>query len=180
MTTCLRRVGWLLLCGLLLQPGAVLAQATSEAQLKAAFLISFMKYVEWPNEQSTLTLCVRGREAVFPHLARYQGRTIGRRLIEVRKLAETGSLKDCDQLYLAEPDGERVRTVIQQLARQPVLVTGDGENFLGQGGTVALLPSDGRIQFDINLGALSRSGLKVATPMLRLARRTLSGEVGAK
>lgn len=163
--------------GLFLLPFRVgLAQVSSESQLKAAFLVSFMKYVEWPEGQSPLKLCVRGRDPVLSHLERFQGRLVSGRPIEIRRLAENEGIAGCHQLYLSEGQTERSRALVQQALREQMLVTGDGEQFLSWGGAVALIQSDGRIQFDINIPALTTAGLKVASPMLRLARRTLTGE----
>ncbi len=160
--------------------GGAQAQVSSESQLKAAFLVSFMKYVEWPENLSILKLCVRGRDSVLSHLERFQGRLISGRPIEIRRLSDNDSISGCQQLYLSETQSERSKALLSQAIREPMLVTGEGEHFLSNGGSGALVQNDGRIQFDININALSAVGLKVASPMLRLARRTVSGEAGPR
>jgi hypothetical protein len=51
-----------------------------------------------------------------------------------------------------------------------VFTVGDGETFVRAGGIAALFNEDGKIKFAINPDALNRSGLRVSSKMLGLAR----------
>ena len=55
----------------------------------------------------------------------------------------------------------------------PVLTVGESPAFVQQGGGVALVRVENRLVFDVNLGAITRSGLRVSPQMLRLAREVV-------
>ena len=55
--------------GLALAIPSTFGEVTSESQLKAAYLINFLKYVEWPASRSTINICLFGRDSLGPYLA---------------------------------------------------------------------------------------------------------------
>ena len=67
----------------LLNPLAASAQAVPEPQLRAAYLVNFMKYVEWPGGGATATICIYGRDTLSAHLAPYEGRSVQGRELRV-------------------------------------------------------------------------------------------------
>ncbi|WP_201208982.1 YfiR/HmsC family protein [Rhodocyclus purpureus] len=173
----LRRPFWLLAVVLVcVLAQEAFAQGASEAQIKAAYLISFMKYIDWPGNPANLNICLYGRETLLPLLAGYEGRSIGGRPLLIHKVVSADQLAGCQQLFIADSDSARGAEMLQQALKQPLLITGDGENFIRQGGAIALARSDGRVVFDINTDAIARAGLKAATPMLRLARSLSGGQ----
>ncbi|GEC96196.1 hypothetical protein ZRA01_22690 [Zoogloea ramigera] len=175
----LRRVA-AALCGAglalaLLQPLAAGAQAVPEPQLRAAYLVNFLKYVEWPGGGVTATICLYGRDTLSAYLAPYEGRSVQGRELRVRRIFQFDQLADCQELYVAETDEERQAAVIKAAARLPVLTVGETAAFVQQGGALALLRQDGRIVFDVNMSVVTRAGLRVSPQMLRLARDVSGG-----
>lgn len=158
-----------------LVPGAVWAETASEAQLRAAYLVNFLKYVEWPAANAGATICVLGRDTLAAPLATYEGRAILGRVIRIRRVNQPDQLADCQEVFVPEGDEERFAGAIRNLGRQPVLTVGENARFVEQGGGVALVRVDNRLVFDVNLGALQRAGLKVSPQMLRLARDVVGG-----
>lgn len=164
----------------LLAPGPAMAQGLCESDLKAAVLVGFMKHVEWPPVHSTLTQCLREHDAVYPHLAGHHGYGINGGADQIRLPAEQDKLSGCHHAYMPGIRTERGKARIQQAFQEQVPLSWGGESFLAHGGSIAPLWNDGRYQFGVSLGALNRAGSKVGTPMLRLARRTASGDAEAR
>lgn len=160
----------------LLNPLAASAQAVPEPQLRAAYLVNFMKYVEWPGGGVTATICIYGRDTLSAHLAPYEGRSVQGRELRVRRIFQFDQLADCQELYVAESDEERQAAVIKAAARLPVLTVGETAAFVQHGGALALLRQDSRIVFDINMAVVTRAGLRVSPQMLRLARDVVGGQ----
>jgi hypothetical protein len=50
------------------------------------------------------------------------------------------------------------------------LTVSDVETFTREGGGIALIRAEGRLQFEVNVEALTRAGLRASPQMLRLAR----------
>lgn len=150
-------------------------QATSEAQLKAAYLVNFLKYIEWPGNHATLTICLFGRDNLGPYLAGYEGRQVAGRELRVRRVSSAEQLADCQELFVPESEEARFGAVLRWADKLPILTVSDAEGFLRDGGAIVLTRSEGRLQFDINTDAVNRAGLKAGSPMLRLARQVSGG-----
>ena len=54
----------LLSLSLLAASAGALAQVGSEQQLKAAFIVNFLKYVEWPEANRGASICLFGRDTL--------------------------------------------------------------------------------------------------------------------
>ncbi len=150
-------------------------QVASEGQLKAAYLVNFLKYVEWPVARSTVTICLFGRDSLGPYLAAYEGRQIAGKELRIRKVSSPDQLADCQELFVPETEEQRFAAVLRWSDKLPILTISDAEVFTRDGGGIALVRSEGRLQFDINTDALGRAGLKASSQMLRLARQVSGG-----
>lgn len=153
----------------------VAAETASEAQLRAAYLVNFLKYVEWPATSGGANICVFGRDSLAGPLASYEGRLIQGREIRIRRVSQPEQLADCQEVFVPDGDEERFAGAIRNLGRLPVLTVGESARFVEQGGGVALVRVDNRLVFDVNLPVLQRAGLKVSPQMLRLARDVVGG-----
>lgn len=155
---------------LLVQTGQTLAQSSTESQLKAAYLVNFLKYVQWPGAGKQLNLCVFGHNDVWPFLEPYDGRQVAGKRLQIRRVNNLEDLAACQEVFIPEAEAQHSATILRSLEKIPVLTVGDDEDFLRDGGAIILVRSNGRLQFDINPDAMAQVGLKVSTPMLRLAR----------
>lgn len=154
---------------------ASFGQVTTETQLKAAYLVNFLRYVEWPVQRAHLTICLFGRDSLGPNLASYEGRQIGGRELKIRKVSSPEQLADCHELFIPDTEEARFGAVLRWVENQPILTVSDAEVFTRDGGAIALIRSEGRLQFDVNADALGRAGLKPSSQMMRLARQIIGG-----
>lgn len=170
----LRQLVALLLCAL---PVAhAYAEVSSESQLKAAFLINFLKYVEFPpGTASTATICLLGRDTLGPFLASSEGRLIAGKELRVKRVSGPDQLGGCQLLFIPDTEEARFPIALRWVESMPVLTVSDVDVFIRQGGGIALVRSEGRLQFDVNADALSRIGLKPSSQMMRLARQVVGG-----
>lgn len=157
--------------GLALAMPSTFGEVTSESQLKAAYLVNFLKYVEWPGTRSTISICLFGRENLGPYLASYEGRLIAGRELRIRKVSSLDQLSDCQALFIPDTEEARIGAVLRWVDRQPILTVSDVETFVRDGGAIALIRNEGRLQFDVNAETISRANLKASSQMLRLARQ---------
>lgn len=146
-------------------------EITTEAQLKAAYLVNFLKYVEFPGTRSTVNLCLFGRDSLGPYLAGYEGKQIGGHELHIRKVSSPEQLTDCQELFIPDTEEARVAVILRWVDKQAILTVSDSETFIRDGGAIALIRAEGRLQFEINNEALNRANLKASSQMLRLARQ---------
>lgn len=160
---------------LLLASLAGQAQLNTEQQFKAAYLVNFLKYVEWPGEYAKSTICLFGRDALSGPLAAYEGRLVSGRELVVRRVSGPDQLDECQILYVPDIEEARLPAVLRWTENRPILTVSDAEFFARQGGGIALVREDTRLRFDVNLDTLNRARLKPASQMLRLARQVIGG-----
>jgi hypothetical protein len=146
-------------------------QTASEGQLKAAYLVNFLKYVDWPGTHATMTICLFGRDSLGPYLAAYEGRQVAGRELRVRRVTSPDQLADCQELFIPETEEGRLAAVLRWVDKQPILTISEVDSFARDGGAISLVRGEGRLQFDINNDAVNRAGLKASSQMLRLARQ---------
>lgn len=149
---------------------ASFGEVTSEAQLKAAYLVNFLKYVEFPGNRATVTLCLFGRDSLGSYLAGYEGRQVGGRELRIRRVNSPEQIADCQELFIPDTEEARFAAVLRWVDKQPILTVSDAETFTRDGGGIALIRAEGRLQFEVNVDALTRAGLRASPQMLRLAK----------
>jgi hypothetical protein len=155
----------------------VLAQAPpTEAQVKAAFVYNFLKFVEWPatafgTPQDSFVVAIIGdgetADATGQFLASKQ---IGARSLVTRHLAWEDSLAGVHALFVAERDPKKQRRIFAAAAAASVLSIGEGAEFAVRGGVIALFVENRKVRFDIDLDAAQAAGLQISSKLLALTR----------
>lgn len=147
--------------------------------VKAAFLYRFTGYVDWPGEalsQSEFTIAVLGSDAITEELGKLlQQHSIKNLPARVRAIRSAGELAGAQMLYVGTQYAGDLRSLIDSLASQPVLVVTDSQRGLDDGSTVNFLLADRRVRFEISLSAAARAGLKLRPDLLAVAAHVRGG-----
>lgn len=154
-------------------------QALSDQQLRAAFVLNFLRYVDWPERvfpspEAPLILGVPGTESVAA-LGGLAGKLVKGRPVAVRGVTSGDEARTCHAIYFQEQDARRDAGLLRSLQNAPVLTVGDAEGFIDIGGMIGLVHADNRLQFEVNLVAMSQAQLKASSQLLRLARTVIEG-----
>lgn len=149
------------------------ALPSREAQMKAAYVFNFLKFIEWqkPVSIETLEVCFLGAKDVLEALAiSSTDKTVGSRRIAVRPMTtpDTDLSARCDVLYV---DASEDLTSQSPAHRESILTIGDADDFTEQGGVIRLHMESNRLRFTINVDNAKRSGLYVSSNLLKLATR---------
>lgn len=161
----------------------VLAQdafGAAEYEVKAAQTAKFASYVDWPSNagKSNLVIGLVGRDPSAGTIERaLNGAVVSNRRVELRRVSatDTKTLRGCDILFISSMEGDRASEIIRQVQGFPVLTVGESENFAAVGGMLQFIVVDGQIRFVANPSSAERSGLKLTSALLRIARR-VAGE----
>ena len=146
-----------------------------EYQVKAAFLLNFTKFVDWPaasfaSPDSPITICILGKDpfgSVLDEIV--QGETVNARKVTVQRISQPpAGPQTCHVAFVGEPDKGIAKT-LSGLGRG-VLTVGEGDRFLRDGGMVALVLDNHRVRFDINQAAATGAGLGLSARLLNVAR----------
>jgi hypothetical protein len=171
-----RHIGLLCLLGLVLvlQVSAPARAQFDERQVKAAFLLNFLKFVTWPEPPAAdapLVIAVVDDDDLARALDAATRGTPGGRPVVVRTATAGQALDPVPHLlYIGGSDREKLAGLLRELEGRPVLTVSDSEGFGASGVVLNFYASDKRIRFEANTTAASRAGLRISSHLLRLAR----------
>ena len=148
--------------------------APLEYQVKAAFLLNFTKFIEWPpaaflDARSPLTICILGEDPFGTVLDQMvSGETLNGRQITLRRIQGLPEPKTCQVIFFHNSE----RNLSETLAglAPGTLTVGEGDDFLRQGGIVAFVVENRRVRFDVNRGAAATALLTISSRLLNVAR----------
>jgi len=158
---------------------ADLAQDRSADELKMAFLITFMKFVEWPptafvDASTPLTVGILGEDPFDRGLDEaVRGKRIAAREVRVKRLGINDDLTQVHLLFISGSERARVANILPRLGSAGVLTVSDIEGFAEQGGIIELVLDKNRLRFEINMGAARRLNLQLSSKLLELAKAVI-------
>lgn len=172
---------FLVLALLVIVGAQTVAAAIPEYQVKAAFLINFLRFVEWPSSQSddSIDLCFVGPEEMQTAvLQMLQSRSYAERQVVIRALEQPDDAVTCSLIFVSRfsPGGEAA--VLSRVSGRPVLTVGEKEGFIREGGIVNFVIRDGKVRFQVHRTRALASGLEISSKLLRLAEIVDGDAVG--
>ncbi len=155
--------------------GAGAGSAPLEYQVKAAFILNFINFTEWPASalgapSAPFRICVLGRDPFGEALDRtMEGETVHGHPVAVDRVSREDAARRCQILFVsASPESA---SLVKSLLDAPILMIGDSPGFLREGGVVAFALDQGRVRFDVARQNAERRGLVLSSRLLRVARR---------
>jgi hypothetical protein len=168
----------LLACALLLQcPHARPAEEAplSEYQVKAAWLLNFVRYSDWPasafvDARSPYVVGVAGRDPFGKDLEKaFEGKMVKGRTFLLKRVSNEQEMRACHLLFVSSSERRRSRDLLERIVGAPVLTVGESPEFLDQGGIINFLLKDGSVRFEINLEPARIARLKLDANLLTVA-----------
>ena len=170
------------LAAALLCASSAAAQEPRPSEVKAAFLVKFAKFTDWPSDalpaDAPITFCVMGDDEVAGAIQRLDRARAGQaRELKVLRLKadilshhEDPTLRSCHMLYATGLDSKLWPVLLSAIEGAPVFSVSDSEGFAERGGLAALYVELKKMRFAINIDTIRRSGLHVSASVLSLAR----------
>lgn len=163
---------------------ALAGPPSGEYQIKAAYLLNFARYVEWPAGRlpagAPLRICVLGRDPFGGALEGLEGRQVQGHEVRVRQADNLDQAGDCHLVFISGSEERRMGPILRGLADRAVLTVSDIDGFVEAGGGIGLVIEDERVRFDINQGPLLRDSLRASSQLLRLGRQVFGAERGGR
>jgi len=168
-------------------------------ETKAAYLLNFFEFVEWPagtfsDTTAPFVLGVIGEDPFGPELDKLQAKNVnGRRLqikrfkgalefrgeespgrrqeeLALKRAKKLAELRACQILFISASEKPFVPLLLKPLKHSSVLTVGESEAFAVQGGIINFLDDGTRVRFEINLVSARNAGLKISSKLLSLAK----------
>lgn len=152
------------------------AQSALEYDVKAALLLNFARFIEWPDgafagARSPIDVCVFAPNPFGQALDRaLSGETVGNRPLVARDIRVPSDGAGCHLLFV--PAGAEARAGALVKGSGPHTVTvGESRRFENMGGAVSFVIEGGRVRFNVNLRPVEERGVRISARMLSLASR---------
>lgn len=151
------------------------AEARLEVRVKAAYVYKFAGFVDWPasafaRPDSPLLIGVVGNDDLAAELeAVVAGRSVGSHPLAVRRLGRGGSPAGLHVLYGAGAEGAALLAGARGL---PLLIVGEADT---PAAMIRFVMADERLRFEVALGPVAPSGLKISARLLAAAVRVTGG-----
>lgn len=148
----------------------------TEYEIKAAFLLNFAKFVEWPaeafpNEVAPISLCVVRYDPFGSALDdTIRGKVINNRQLLARRINELPELKSCQMVFVSDREEKRLPEILTSVKGSSALIVGESEDFAERGGSVQFYLENNRLRFAVNVDAVQRARLTVSSKLLTLAK----------
>jgi hypothetical protein len=163
-----------LACGMRLAAAQGTA-AASEAEVKAAFLLKFAGFVEWPADtfakpDDPLVIGVAADDEIAGFLEQLaSGRRVEGRPVTVRRLPDAGPFAGVHILLAGRRGKPRLRDLIAS-AGGPVLVVTQQPGALRLGSVINFSTESGRVRFAVSLASAEARKLKLSARLLAVAQ----------
>ena len=157
-------------------PSTALAADEREAKLKAAFILNFAKFVDWPPDHfspidKNILFCFVGVDRNRKHyIDTFEQKQVKGKQALVRITGYDAPLNDCSVLFVRGLNQGQLAHLQSVLTGRPILTIGETDLFMEAGGMIRFYAHQGKIRFEINPAAAKRSGLAISSKLLNLAR----------
>jgi len=146
-----------------------------EYDVKAAFLLNFIRYTEWtglkaPTGTGPLVIGVLGKNPFGNKLERIARATrIHGREVRVVELTSTEDLQGAEVVFLSGRDPVTVQDEVESLSGRGLLTVGDDPLAVEWGAALAFVPEGSKIRFAVNRSAARKQGVKISSKLMELA-----------
>jgi hypothetical protein len=153
--------------------GATQARAVTEPELKAAFVLNFARFIEWPasafERGPKVQICASSNGPLADALEQAAAdKTIDGRPVQLRVLKPNDAhIRECHILVIESADKG---ALLEATKGAPVLTIGNGTRFAEQGGVIDFITDHDTVRFEINPDAAERAQLKISSKLLALAK----------
>jgi len=152
--------------------------SSREYQIKAAFLYTFIKFVEWPaeargDEDAPFVIGIVGDDPFGAILDKtIKGKRIRNRDVVVKRIPTLSAGETpagIHLIFISSSEEHRLATILASARGSSVLTVGDMERFAHRGGLIGFAVKGNRMRFEVNMKSVKQTRLKFSSELLSLA-----------
>jgi hypothetical protein len=151
-----------------------------EYQVKAAYLLNFARFVEWPPDvlpaSSPITIAVVGGDPFSGALEEVlRGKSVNGHAIQLQHLRWDEGLAHYQIVFISASEESHLPEILGHLEHSNVLTVSDIDRFSLRGGVIEFRMVGNRVRFDINRTPAIAARLKISSKLLSVARAVHEG-----
>lgn len=152
--------------------------AEVEYKIKAAFLLNFAKFINWPEESfaqdnKLFKICVLGDNPFGSALSAIKSRFVGERKIDLHYVSDVQQAKSCHLLFISASEKNDLDAIHAALDNRAIIMVSDINGFAQSGGIIEFITKGNKLAFKINLAQASKEGLHISSSLLSLATEVI-------
>jgi hypothetical protein len=150
--------------------------SSKEYQIKAAFLLNFIQFIEWPaaafpNSETPITVGVLGDDPFGDALEQtFREETVRGRKLIIKRSRQVEELKACHLLFISKSEKDHFVDILTKTQDASIVTVAEMEDFARRGGIINFYMSEKKVRFEINVAAAERKDLKVSSQLLKRAK----------
>lgn len=154
-------------------------EAVPEPQVKAAYLLKFLDFVEWPAAvftapRSPFVIGVAGADTLADELeALVARRRSEARPVVARRFKPGEAPTGVHVLFVGRGAGTRLKPLFAAVELQPVLVVGETDEAFEAGAAIGFVMVDKRVRFDVAPRQAESRELRISSRLLGVARKVV-------
>ncbi len=143
-----------------------------EYAVKIAFVTNFARYTRWvDSSEKNIVLYTTSYRKLKPIFDKQKNKIVNGRKLKLRALGSRTKIPDgCIVFITKDIETKMVALILEKTANRPILTIGEGAGMAEKGCLINLLLIKQKIRFEVNLVAVKKSGLKLSSELLKLAK----------
>lgn len=144
--------------------------------VKAAFILNFLKFVTWapgerPVDGSPIIIGALEDNGLYESLSKMvHKKTVGgRQMITGRLDPDKPDFSGYHLVFIGCDNPDNIRKALKKVKGKAVLTVGDQPGFAHSGGVIGFIRKDQKIRFEINVRAAREIGVEFSSRLLGLA-----------
>lgn len=133
---------------------------------KATILMRLTTWVDWPAEIESakqFTICLVGNFDILKELNMINGHVVEKRELVVKPLSGYQEAENsCQMVYISRTEAPKASKIIQDLAKFPILLVSDFDDFAKTGGSMNFTMINNRLGVTINLESMQKAKLSLS------------------
>jgi hypothetical protein len=153
----------------------------SEYEVKAAYLLNFARFVEWPADvlpaSAPLDIVIVGNDPFGRSLeAALRGKMVNGHPVRLHRSRWDAVLSSYQIVFISASEEPHLEQILRYLGHSSVLTVSDIGRFSLRGGVIELVMVGNRVRFDVNREPAIAARLGISSKLLTVARAVHEGK----
>ncbi len=151
--------------------------AVDEYNVRVAIMVSFTKFIDWPDDQSAAAqngpfiISVVGSSPIITRLkAMAKNTPMKNRPVQIHQITEEENIPFSHIIYIAANFKRDLERTVKNIDRHSTLLISENEELAKYGALVYFVKYEDQIRFKINLELLKESRLKFDANLIKLGQ----------
>ena len=160
----------------LMPPRASVALEGTAAEIKAAMMIRFIGFIEWPASDAAqaadraINIGIMDEDGLSRAVEMLEGHRVNNRKVHLVRPESPADALNCQILYMSAPMHAKYPEILQAAAEAPILSIGETARFIDSGGIMRFYRKKQHIRFEISVSAAAAANLRISAELLEIAR----------